>query len=165
MTHQEFKSRFLPYYKKLYRLAFRYLGNECDAEDMVQNAYLKLWEKQEFLDGLDSDEAYAVTLLKHLCLDKLRSSTPPTDNESALVNEIEPAPPPDRAMEQREDMKRLLRLIAELPENQRQVLLLRHFEEKSNAEIEQETGLSNANIRVLLSRARKTVKELFTSKI
>ena len=68
-------------------------------------------------------------------------------------------------MEQREDMKRLLRLIAELPENQRQVLLLRHFEEKSNAEIEQETGLSNANIRVLLSRARKTVKELFTSKI
>ena len=46
------------------------------AEDMVQNAYLKLWEKQEFLDGLDSDEAYAVTLLKHLCLDKLRSSTP-----------------------------------------------------------------------------------------
>ena len=59
MTHQEFKSRFLPYYKKLYRLAFRYLGNECDAEDMVQNAYLKLWEKQEFLDGLDSDEAYA----------------------------------------------------------------------------------------------------------
>ena len=68
-------------------------------------------------------------------------------------------------MEQREDMKRLLRLIAELPENQRQVLLLRHFEEKSNAEIEQETGLSNANIRVLLSRARKTIKELFTPKI
>ncbi|WP_283388534.1 RNA polymerase sigma factor [Barnesiella viscericola] len=165
MTHQEFKTRFLPYYQKLYRLAFRYQGNECDAEDMVQNAYLKLWEKQEFLDGLDSDEAYAVTLLKHLCLDKLRSSTPPTDNESALVNEIEPAPPPDRAMEQREDMKRLLHLIADLPEPQRKVLLLRHFEEKSNAEIEQETGLSNANIRVLLSRARKTIKELFTPKI
>lgn len=37
MTHQEFKARFLPCHKKMYYIAFRYLGNEYDAEDMVQN--------------------------------------------------------------------------------------------------------------------------------
>lgn len=165
MTHQEFKTRFLPYYKKLYRIAFRYLGNEYDAEDMVQNAYLKLWEKQDFLEGLDSDEAYAVTTLKHLCLDKLRSPQFKTDDESVLANEIELAPPPDRVLEQREEMKTLMHIIAGLPEQQKQVIVLRHFEEKSTEEIEQETGLTNANIRVLLSRARKTIKELFIQKI
>ena len=62
-------------------------------------------------------------------------------------------------------MKIVLHIISELPEQQRQVVLLRHFEEKSTEEIERETGLSNANIRVLLSRARKTIKELFTQTI
>ena len=165
MTHREFKTRFLPYYPKMYRIAYRYLGNACDAEDMVQNAYLKLWEKQDFLEGLESDEAYAVTTLKHLCLDKLRSPQFKTDDESALTNKIEPAPPPDRAIEQREEMKTLLHIIAKLPKQQKQVIVLRHFEEKSTEEIEQETGLTNANIRVLLSRARKTIKELFIQKI
>lgn len=165
MTHQEFKTRFLPYYKKLYRMAFRYLGNEDDAEDMVQNTYLKLWEKQEFLEGLEHDEAYAVTLLKHLCFDKLRGTRFSEDDESVLASKISPSPPPDQAFEQKEEMKILLRIIDTLPEAQRQVVILRHFDEKSTTEIEHETGLSNANIRVLLSRARKTIKELFTQKI
>lgn len=165
MTHQEFKTRFLPYYQKLYRIAYRYLGDVYDAEDMVQNTYLKLWEKQDFLEGIDSDEAYAVTTLKHLCLDKLRGPLLQKDDESVLINKIEPAPPPDRVLEQREVMKTLMHIIAGLPEQQKQVIVLRHFEEKSTEEIEQETGLTNANIRVLLSRARKTIKELFIQKI
>lgn len=53
MTHQEFKARFLPCHKKMYYIAFRYLGNEYDAEDMVQNTYLKLWEKRESLENIE----------------------------------------------------------------------------------------------------------------
>lgn len=53
MTHAEFKARFLPYYQKLYRIAYRYVGNACDAEDMVQSTYLKLWEKQDFLEHVE----------------------------------------------------------------------------------------------------------------
>lgn len=165
MTHAEFKARFLPCYQKLYRIAYRYLGDVYDAEDMVQNTYLKLWEKQDFLEGIDSDEAYAVTTLKHLCLDKLKAPLVQTDDDSGLVGESSPEPPPDQALEQKEEMKIVMRIISELPEQQRQVVLMRHFEEKSTEEIERETGLSNVNIRVLLSRARKTIKELFTQTI
>ncbi len=165
MTHPEFKARFLPCYPKLYRIAYRYMGNACDAEDMVQNTYLKLWEKQDFLEGIENDEAYAVTTLKHLCLDKLKAPLVQTDDDSGLVSESSPEPPPDQALEQKEEMKIVMRIISELPEQQRQVVLMRHFEEKSTEEIERETGLSNVNIRVLLSRARKTIKELFTQTI
>ena len=147
MTHQEFKARFLPCHKKMYYIAFRYLGNEYDAEDMVQNTYLKLWEKRESLENIENNEAYAITTIKHLCLDTLRAPQIETDNEI------------------KEDMKVLLNIINKLPEQQRKILLLRHFEDKSTDEIETETGLSNANIRVLLSRARKTIKELFIQRL
>lgn len=155
MTHQEFKARFLPCHKKMYYIAFRYLGNEYDAEDMVQNTYLKLWEKRESLENIENNEAYAITTIKHLCLDTLRAPQIETDNDSVLVQKTEPAPQPDTAYEIKEDMKVLLNIINKLPEQQRKILLLRHFEDKSTDEIETETGLSNANIRVLLSRARK----------
>ena len=155
MTHQEFKARFLPCHKKMYYIAFRYLGNEYDAEDMVQNTYLKLWEKRESLENIENNEAYAITTIKHLCLDTLRAPQIETDNDSVLVQETEPAPQPDTAYEIKEDMKVLLNIINKLPEQQR----------KSTDEIETETGLSNANIRVLLSRARKTIKELFIQRL
>ena len=165
MTHQEFKARFLPCHKKMYYIAFRYLGNEYDAEDMVQNTYLKLWQKRESLENIENNEAYAITTIKHLCLDTLRAPQIETDNDSVLVQETEPAPQPDTAYEIKEDMKVLLNIINKLPEQQRKILLLRHFEDKSTDEIETETGLSNANIRVLLSRARKTIKELFIQRL
>ena len=85
MTHREFKTRFLPCHEKMYRIAFRYLGNEYDAEDMVQNAYLKLWEKRDSLESIENNEAYALTIVKHLCLDKLRQPTVQTDSEAALI--------------------------------------------------------------------------------
>ncbi len=165
MTHQEFKIRFLPSHKRMYRIAFRYLGNEYDAEDMVQNAYLKLWEKRDILDSIENDEAYALTIVKHLCLDRLKQPAIGFDNEQELMQKTETAPQPDEALELKEDMGILLHLIEQLPEQQRRVLMLKHFEERSAEEIESETGLSNVHIRVLLSRARKTIRELFIQKI
>ena len=49
MDTAEFKQQFLPYHRKLYRVAFRLTGNPQDAEDMVQEAYLKLWNKRDEL--------------------------------------------------------------------------------------------------------------------
>ncbi len=76
MDTAEFKQQFLPYHRKLYRVAFRLTGNPQEAEDMVQEAYLKLWNKRDELAGVLNTEAYCVTLVKNLCYDALRRSRP-----------------------------------------------------------------------------------------
>lgn len=165
MTHREFKTRFLPCHEKLYRVAFRYLGREYDAEDMVQNTYLKLWENRDNLEEIKNDEAYAIKVLKNLCLDRLRKIPWRTDDESVLLKRAGTTPRPDEKMELCEDVEILSSIVAELPDVQRKVIVMRHFEGKTTDEIEQATGLTPVNLRVILSRARKTIRELFIQRI
>ena len=81
MDAASFKQQFLPCHAKLYRVAFRLMGNVQDAEDMVQEAYLKLWKKRDELSEVASIEAYCVTLIKNLCYDSLRSCRPDEDSQ------------------------------------------------------------------------------------
>ena len=73
MTAEDFKRRFLPFHPKLYRIAFALVGNSDDAEDILQEAYSKLWMKREELEVVQNPEAFCVTLIKNVCLDYLRS--------------------------------------------------------------------------------------------
>ena len=73
MDAESFKKEFLPYHRKLYRVAYRLLENSADAEDIVQEAYLKLWDKREGLTVISNPEAFSVTLVKNMCFDLLRS--------------------------------------------------------------------------------------------
>ena len=82
MDAAEFKQQFLPYHRKLYRTAFRLTENPQEAEDMVQEAYLKLWNKRDELAGVLNTEAYCVTLVKNLCYDALRRSRPDEDGHA-----------------------------------------------------------------------------------
>ena len=66
---------------------------------------------------------------------------------------------PEKELEEKEDIRRIQELIEQLPENQRQVIRLRGIEDCSYEDIEQITGLSSSNIRTLLSRARKLIRE------
>ena len=97
-----------------------------------------------------------MTLVKNLCLDFLRS--PRANRRDADVTEavtLSTASSPDEELERQDKVQQIRHLIDRLPENQRQVLRLRGIEDCSMDEIEQITGLSAVNIRVLLSRARK----------
>ena len=72
MDTESFKREFLPYHRKLYCVAYRLLENAADAEDLVQEAYLKLWDKREGLSVISNPEAFSVTLVKNMCFDLLR---------------------------------------------------------------------------------------------
>ena len=161
MDAASFKQQFLPCHAKLYRVAFRLMGNVQDAEDMVQEAYLKLWKKRDELSEVASIEAYCVTLIKSLCYDSLRSCRP--DEDSRLPEELKL--PTDsniaREIEQKDEARQVKRLIRQLPRSQQQIILLRDVNDCSYEEIEQVTGLTAVNIRVLLSRARKKIREQF----
>lgn len=161
MDAAEFKQQFLPCHPKLYRIAFRLMGNAQDAEDMVQEAYLKLWNKRSELTDVQNAEAYSVTLIKHLCYDVLRLQRPEQEGVSAeelpLPTDVNIA----RETEQRDEVVQVKQLIGRLPGQQQQVITLRDVNGCTFEEIEQATGLNAVNIRVLLSRARKKIREQF----
>lgn len=112
-------------------------------------------EKRDELPEVASIEAYCVTLIKNLCYDSLRSCRP--DEDSRLPEELNL--PTDSNMvheiEQKDEANQVKKLIGQLPRQQQQIILLRDVNDCSYEEIEQATGLTAVNIRVLLSRARK----------
>ena len=162
MEANDFKRKFLPYHRKLYRTALHLMGNAQDAEDMVQEAYLKLWKRRDELPtNISNLEAYCVTLVKHVCHDALRlthleeDGRPPEElpisGSTNLTNEIE----------MKDEVHQVMTLIGQLPKQQQQIMRMRDVEDRTYEEIEQATGLTSVNIRVLLSRARKKIREQF----
>ncbi len=162
MDVDSFKRLFLPLHPKLFRIAYALVENKADAEDILQDAYYKLWSRREELANVLNPEAFCVTLVKNLCLDYLRSPRANRhDEDVAEAVTLSTDSSPDKELEIQDKVEHIRHLISRLPENQRQVIRLRGIDDCSMDEIEQITGLNAVNIRVLLSRARKIIREQF----
>ena len=162
MDVDSFKRLFLPLHPKLFRIAYALVENKADAEDILQDAYYKLWSRREELANVLNPEAFCVTLVKNLCLDYLRSPRANRhDGDVAEAVTLSTDSSPDKELEMQDKVEHIRHLISRLPENQRQVIRLRGIDDCSMDEIEQITGLNAVNIRVLLSRARKIIREQF----
>lgn len=159
MDAARFKEQFLPLHPRLYRVAYALTENSRDAEDILQDAYCKLWSRRKELSHVVNPEAFCVTMVKNLCLDFLRS--PRSDRSETPVETLSLAghSSPETEMIAVDELAHVQRLIDLLPPVQRQVLRLHSLEGCSGEEIEQITGLTAVNIRVLLSRARKFIRE------
>lgn len=160
MDAESFKKEFLPLHHKLYSVAYRLLENEADAEDMVQEAYLKLWDKRNGLAVISNPEAFSVTLIKNMCFDLLRSGKYALNRQTVELTAISNDSVTDN-FEWKDEAKLVRSIIARLPEQQQKIVILRDMKECSYEEIEHITGLNAINIRVLLSRARKKIREQF----
>ena len=162
MDANDFKRKFLPYHRKLYRTAFHLMGNAQDAEDMVQEAYLKLWKRRDELPtDIANLEAYCVTLVKHVCHDALRLAHLEEDGRSPEELPIIGNTNVAHEVELKDEAHQVMTLIGQLPDQQRQIMQMRDVEDLPYEEIEKATGLTSVNIRVLLSRARKKIREQF----
>lgn len=151
----------MPFKGKLFRLAVTMLNSRQEAEDMIQDAYLKLWGMREKLSEYRSIEGLAVTVTKNLCLDKLRSYRNRKQNAGGLEHMQLVSggqSNPERTFELNESLKHVHQSIQKLPDQQRMIIHLRDIEQYSYEEIADMTGLKVNNIRVALSRARKTVR-------
>lgn len=161
MDSVRFKELFLPYHKRIYQVAFRLLGNSEDAEDMVQETYIKLWERRDELSNVRNAEAFCTVVTRNLCLDKIRNTrydTECTDEERLM----QPGGETPSDIVERKDHNRLLHdLINRLPDVQKKLILLHDANGYTFEEIEKITGLTPINIRVTLSRARKKLREQF----
>jgi RNA polymerase sigma-70 factor (ECF subfamily) len=165
MNAEEFKRIYYGFHPKLYRVAFALLHNAADAEDLLQDTYYKLWSKRDELTGILQPEAFSVRLIKNLCMDFLRSPEHRTAGEPAEVISMTADTTPEVELESKEKIKQIETLIEQLPEKQRIVIQMRGCGDCSLEEIEEATGESAVNIRVLLSRARKTLKNRLINSI
>ena len=161
MSASEFKKIFLPLSRRMYWTAWQFTGNAQEAEDLVQEAFLKLWQKRELLDDIKNTEAYCTTLIKNLYLNQIRRKQIPITTESSdeLTITSENESGIEETLERKEESRQVKCLIEQLPEQQRKIITLHDMEEMSNEEIQQHTGLQPTNIRVILSRARKTIRD------
>lgn len=142
------------------KVLFTLLENAADAEDLVQEAYLKLWDKREGLSVISNPEAFSVTLVKNMCFDLLRSGKYVLSRQSVELSAVQDVFQPDN-LEAREGVRQIKDIIAHLPEQQQRIINMRDIKGCSYEEIEQVTGLNSINVRVLLSRARKKIREEF----
>ena len=154
-----FKQLLLPLYPRLQRVALRLLGNAEDAEDMVQEVYMKLWNKRDALPDVKDVEAYCVTLTKNMCIDRLRMAEVEKEDVDEVPTMLAATDDVEAQVERRDAVEQVKQIIETLPEHQQQVITLRDMEDCSFEEIVEQTGLTAVNIRMLLSRARKTIRE------
>ena len=164
MTAEDFKKLYFSLHPKLYRVAVTILKNAEDAEDIIQEAYCKLWDSREKLVEIKIPEAYCITLVKHLCMDFLRS--PKVARNDYNIDDYDfpdDSTSTEEDMENRDTIKKVKYIIEHLPEKQKRILNLRGFAGCSLEDIESITGESAVNIRVLLSRARNTIRMKFNS--
>jgi RNA polymerase sigma-70 factor (ECF subfamily) len=161
MDAESFKRQFLPCHPRLYRIAYALTGNCQDAEDILQDAYCKLWNKRDELGHINNVEAFCITLVKNLCFDFLRSLRKNRQEEAFENLSLSTGTSPETEAIGQDELKQIQRLIDKLPKKQQQVIRLHGIKGCSLEEIEDITGLSAVNVRVLLSRARKIVKEQY----
>lgn len=159
MHSEEFKNTVLPLKGALYRFAKSLLANAHEAEDCVQEIFLKLWTKRASLDNVVSLKAYALQMTRNQCLDKLKSTKQPMlDVEQVTIASDVNL---HRQLEAREAVAYLEHLVKKLPELQRTVIHLRSVEGLEINEIAEIAGMRVEHVRVTLSRARITLRQQY----
>lgn len=157
MAQSEFLVTVLSFKEKMFFTALGILKDRADSEDAVQEVYLKLLKVKSKVEYYDNLEAYTLRILKNHCFDKLRNRKTKLNTSIEVIN-IE-TNTPDNIYEYKEMAANLKSIIEKLNGLEGNVMKLRHFQNKSIAEIAEKLGLKPNYIRVTLSRARTKIKE------
>jgi RNA polymerase sigma-70 factor (ECF subfamily) len=162
MDLQEFKNKVYPLRNKLFRFAKRMLDHTEEAEDIVQEVFIKLWNRRDKLDEYRSVEALAMITTKNLCLDRIKARRYPVekmDNHRLFLENI----PGESRADHSDLLQGVRQAMLTLPEQQQVIVHLRDIEGYEYEEIAEITGMNENAIRVALSRARKRIRELLTN--
>ena len=158
MKESEFISFITPLQERLFRVSKRLLVSAQEAQDAVGEITLKLWEKRNSLSSVQNLEAYAMTMTKNFCLDRLKSKQG-SHLRLVHVNYEKATDSLSQDLEHKDSFSIVEKAMQGLPEVQRLLIQLRDIESLSYAEIEAVVSMKPTAIRVALSRARKTLKE------
>ena len=146
--------------RRLYHIAYRLLRDPLEAEDAVQEVFLKVYENAHRFEPKAKVSAWLHRITANHCLNLLRRRHP----QESLDQEDAPTPPdpgasPLELLQERDLSRRLEEVLNTLPENQRRALILKRFADLSYQEIGEELGLSPQAVDGLLKRARQHLKK------
>lgn len=149
-----------PYKNKMFRYAFSIVGNRFEAEDVVQEAMIKVWKKMEKFSEIDNKEAWVITIVRNLAIDKIRAKK---KKQTSDINEYfhisDNAPSPDIQLEQKDAVLKVTEIMGSLQETQREIITLRDIEGYTYQEIADIMDLKVDQVKVYLFRARKILRE------
>lgn len=158
MQKISFRNDILPLKDKLFRLALCITRNREEAEDIVQDTMLRVWNRRDEWNLWETVEGFCLTICRNLAIDRSQKMDARHVELTPEVSELPDMAAPDKLMEQDERLGLLHRLIAELPEKQRTILQLRDVEGKSYKEIAEILKLTEEVVKVNLFRARQRIK-------
>lgn len=168
MNEQEFSQNVMVYSGKFYGYSYKLLGNQDEARDVVQDLYLKLWSLRHNLKGINNIEAFATTIIRNLCIDRLKKNKNTalhTEQYSKLISHDELSSFETIEADQEVKLELVRTALKKLPEIQQKVFIMRDFEEAEYDLISIELGMTPENVRVILSRARKGIREIVVKAI
>jgi RNA polymerase sigma-70 factor (ECF subfamily) len=161
MNQLDFLKVVLPFKDKVFRLSKRLLTSTEEAEDATQELLFKLWKNRDKIASYRNTEAFAMTMTKNYCYDRLKSKQASNltlihsnykEKETSLENKLEYI----------DSVDRVHLLINNLPDQQKLIIQLRDIEQYDFEEICEMVNMKPTAVRVSLSRARKTIREQLT---
>ena len=144
---------------KLYRFALRITGDSVEAEDVVQEVFIKVWNLRDDMVEVQNHEAYCMTLTRNLSLDKIKSKHRRTVEIGDALQISDYNSTPYEAIEKNDALSRIKKWMNELPEKQRLTMHLRDIEGLTYDEIAENLEISMAQVKVNLHRARQFIRE------
>ena len=155
MTRKEFEIIILRLRPLMVKVGRDFFGNQMDAEDVAQEALLRLWNYCERLSADRNLEALAVKVAKNVCVDLYKNRN---TYEDEITSDI--ASPPSQSADAELHAKEVQQEINEAMErlNQRDLLKARQLEGKSAEEISEQTGIPKSSVKSMISMARKKLK-------
>lgn len=148
--------------KRFQLMARRILHNDDDADDVLQDAFCRLWPKKDELDDPQRTQALTAATIHNLCIDRLREQqrrpTTGIDDEKDAPEE----PSPSDRLEMKESFLAVERIIeTELSPLQREIIRRREYEDEDYAEIARALDMQETAVRMQLSRARKMIRSIY----
>lgn len=142
-------------------LAWRLTGSGSDAEDVVQDAFCRLWQHGASFEARAQLSTWFLGIVRNLCMDRFRRSHPQAD-ESELEQMADESPTPEQSWQRAAESGELARAMAKLPERQRAALMMWAWQDYDASAIARELQIADNAAHQLLFRARARLKALLS---